>query len=681
MGIYLGDLLFFHREWLPSSFLYSALFISFLLLLILYKRFSGYSSRWLFGFTIYLSLLVVGISGMNIHLQKTSFVYPSQESIYKVIISDQPQLKENSILCPVHVLQVIDSSSIASTFSQKALLYFSSDSLSKTLRRGDELLISAQLSMPVNRGNPDEFDYARYLVHKGISATGFEDSGKWQVVHSHSGYFLNDYALDCRDRILRLYRDLGFEGDAFAVLSALTVGYKEELSEDIRESYSVTGASHVLALSGLHIGFLYLLLLFLVKRIPGNSLWMDVLRMVFILVVLWGFAWIAGFSPSVIRSVIMFSLLGISRFFQGSAVSMNTLSVAAIGMLIFNPSLLFDVGFQLSFVAVAAILIIQPWLYRKLSFRNGVWDNIWQLCTVSIAAQIGTAPLVIFYFSRFSVHFLLTNILIIPLVTVIMYSAMAMLVLSFWPSISGLVAYGLNWLLELLNGIVRGVEGLPFASIDQIWIYRFEVLLIYLLLLFLSGYLMKRKAIYILACLFTVFAMTIYRTRMVDEDRPRQSLVFYNIRNCPAVHCISPDGTSWLAYGDSLPDEKRLLRTTSKYRSRLGLSRPIAVSTDHRSNEFIRLNNIVCFGARQVCIVNDNRWNNRKTEERFPIDYIYLCKGYTGRVEELMSAFSIRQVVFDSSVSDYRRRRWQEECVRLGIPFTNLSEGPLIIKV
>lgn len=630
---------------------------------------------------MYISLFVVGVCGTNIHLQKTSFGYPPQEAMYRVKISDQPQFKEKNILCPAHVLQVIDSSFNTTAVYQKALLYFTLDSVGKTMRRGDELLISAQLSMPVNRGNPDEFDYARYLIHKGISATAFVNSGKWEVVHSHSGYSLNDYALDCRDRVLRLYRDLGFEGDVFAVLSALTIGYKEELSEDIRESYSVSGASHVLALSGLHIGFLYLLLLFLVKRIPGNYLGMDIFKMVFILIVLWGFAWIAGFSPSVVRSVIMFSLLGISRFFQGSAVSMNTLSVAAMGMLIYNPSWLYDVGFQLSFVAVAAILIIQPWLYRKISFRNGMLDNVWQLCTVSIAAQIGTAPLVMFYFSRFSVHFLLTNILVIPLVTVIMYSAIAMLMLSFLPFVSRLLAYGVNWLLELLNGIVRGVEGLPFASVDQIWVYRLEVVFIYLLLIFLCGYFMYRKATYVLVCLFAVFTIVAYRTWMMNEDRPRHSLVFYNIRNCPTVHCISPNGVSWLAYGDSIPDEKRLLRTTSKYWSRLRLLRPTAVSEDYRDNEFTRLNNIVSFGAKQVCIVNDDRWNGRIAGKQFPMDYVYLCKGYTGRVEGLANVFSIRQVVFDSSVSEYRLRRWQEECVRLGIPFANLSEGSLIIKV
>ena len=192
----------------------------------------------------------------------------------------------------------------------------------------------------------------------------------------------------------------------------------------------MSGASHVLALSGLHIGFLYMLLLLLLKWLPGNVWGVRLFRAIVIITALWGFAFITGLSPSVVRSVIMFSLLALSVLSGRTGISLNTLALTAFIMLAVHPFWLFDVGFQLSFSAVTAILLIYPRLFRLLPIGNGVLKKVWALMCVSLAAQIGTAPLVLLYFSRFSTHFLLTNLLVIPLVSVIMYSAVILLVVS-----------------------------------------------------------------------------------------------------------------------------------------------------------------------------------------------------------------------------------------------------------
>lgn len=619
---------------------------------------------------------------MNVRLQQTTFDFLPDETVYRVLITDKPELKERSILCKAQVLEQKNPASAETLNAQAAvLLYFSLDSAGKTIRRGDELLLSARLSLPVNRGNPDEFDYPRYLMYKGVSGTGFVPSGKWKTIAHHTGGSITNYALDCRDKVLELYSELNFQGDNFAILSALTVGYKDELSESIRESFSVSGASHILALSGLHIGLLCMFLFFLLNRLPGSSMRMQIVRVGVVIVLLWGFAFLTGLSPSVVRSVVMFSLLGISQFSTARPMSLNTLYVAGIGMLIYNPAWLFDVGFQLSFVAVASILLIQPWLYKQLTVRNSFQDRLWGLITVSIAAQIGTAPLVLLYFSRFPVHFLLTNIVVIPLVTIIIYVAVIMLLLSFLPVINQLIAYGLNILLDILGGTVRWIEKMPFASIDHVWLYQFEVLLFYFGVLFVGWYVVCRRPRFLLACLAVVFTLSIYRVYMVEIDRPQQSLVFYNVRNCPAVHCILPDGRSWIAYTDSVHDDQRLARSASSYWDRLRLLPAVSVTTDYADSCIVYRNNILLFGGKRVCVVNDDRWKNKSMETPLSVDYIYLCKGYSGHIEGLTSLFTVQHIILDASVSDYWRTVFLDECKRLGIPFTSLSEQSLIIKV
>ena len=206
----------------------------------------------------------------------------------------------------------------------------------------------------------------------------------------------------------------------------------------------------------------------------------------------------------------MFSILAMADMVGRQPLSLNTLAAAAWLMLFCNPAWLFDVGFQLSFLAVASILLIQKPIYHLITVKGRIGKYIWGLMSVSVAAQIGTAPLVMFYFSRFSVHFLLTNLVVIPFITIILYAAVIMLLL----------------------------EQLPYASIDGIWLYQSEILGIYIVGFLLTYYFMNRRYRNLLICLFSILLLGTYHSTLYWLDRPRTSLVFYNVRGCPAVHCI-----------------------------------------------------------------------------------------------------------------------------------------------
>ena len=402
-GFLVGNYLFFKEVYVPDTVLVGvSAGLFFLLLAVYFSR--RYSFRWIFGSVAYLLVFGAGTGGMNQVLQQTVYAFQKQECVYRAILTDRPDEKEHTFLCPAFLTEKQDSVGVVPV-NRKVLLYISKDSLAGSLHNGDELVLMARVSPPSNNGNPDEFDYARYLRYRGIGGVAFVAEGKWQIIGHRMSRSFRQIALDCRDRILDKYRALKFEPDEFAVLAALTVGYKEELGEDIRETYSVSGASHVLALSGLHIGFLYMLLLLLLKWLPGNVWGVRLFRAIVIITALWGFAFITGLSPSVVRSVIMFSLLALSVLSGRTGISLNTLALTAFIMLAVHPFWLFDVGFQLSFSAVTAILLIYPRLFRLLPIGNGVLKKVWALMCVSLAAQIGTAPLVLLYFSRFYTHF------------------------------------------------------------------------------------------------------------------------------------------------------------------------------------------------------------------------------------------------------------------------------------
>lgn len=652
-----------------------------LILAFLFHFCEHYSQRWCFGAVLTVLCFAGGWTGITWQLRQTQYTFPDDDVIYRALITDTPQPRERTSLCRVLVKEYYDSIG-SHPVERKAILYLKQDSAAACLKNGDELLVSTRISPPANQKNFDEFDYARYLMRRGISGTGYVAAGKWITLRSVQTNGVIHLRLRCladsyREKVIALYRQLGFTGDELAVLSALTIGDKTELSESVRESYSIAGASHILALSGLHIGLLYAFLFFILRPVARKGRTGRCVRSVSLLVLLWAFAFFTGLSPSVVRSVTMFSILALADIFGRQPFSLNTLAATAWFMLLCDPAGLFDVGFQLSFLAVASILLIQRPVYRLFTVRNRVGKSVWGLMSVSIAAQIGTAPLVMFYFSQFSVHFLLTNLLVIPLITIILYAAIFMLLLTPFPWLQIWAAVGVRKLLEGLNLFVRWVEQLPCSSVDGIWLYQLEVCGIYVFLFGVACYCLHRRLRNLLFCLLSVLLLSIYHVTMVWIDRPQTGLVFYNVPGCPAVHCIESSGHSWISYADTLPNKKALERVTANYWKRRHLLPPAEITSDCRTDVFSRQRQLVSFHGCNICIVNDNHWQtlrNKSTTPTLYIDYLYLCKGYNGHLKELRLLFAPECIILDASLSEHRKQLFEEECKQSGLRFISLSE-------
>lgn len=640
-----------------------------------------YSWRWCFGVSLSLFCLAGGWLSVNLQLKTAAETeFPKEEAVYRLRVNDFPEVRERTFLCRVWLKERHDSLGIHPV-NKQAILYFQRDSLSSRLQMGEELWVRSRISPPVSARNFDEFDYARYLIRKGISGTGFVASGHWQFSECRKekegiATVLYRLAASYRTQIENLYRRLGIEGDELAVLSALTLGDKTDLSESVRESYSVAGVSHVLALSGLHIGLLYALAFFLLRPLLLGGQSGRVLRFLLLILLLWLFAFFTGLSPSVVRSAAMFSIWALADLCGRQSFSLNTLALTAWLMLLVRPVWLFDVGFQLSFAAVLSILLFQPFLYRLCPVRHRAGTYLWGLVSVSVAAQLGTAPLVLFYFSRFSTHFLLTNLLVVPLVTLILYAAVVLLLLTPMSGLQAVAAVGLEKMLRMLNLLVRWVEQLPYASVDGIWLYPLEVAGCYLVLGAFFCYLCHRRYARLVTALVLFAAWGAVHSFAVWTDRPRTSIVFYNVRGCPAVHCIESSGHSCIQYADSLSNRQRLRQTAANYWHHCHLYPPAEGSRDSVGQHFFRRQQLICWHGQRVCMVTDNRWKQQRTDDGAVcrVDYLYICKGYTGQLAALTRLFLPGCVILDSSLSDYRRNRLKEECQQNHLHFISLSD-------
>lgn len=427
---------------------------------------------------IQLSVFLLGCAMAALAERRQSVSLPQGETAFEAIVADEPvergrTLRFDAIAC---------SGPLKGHWVRLTLLKDTAERRYATLGVGDGMLVRSRLVPPANY-RESNFDYATYLQSRGIVATTFVYYRNWRKSAPRLSALTvvqraRISAMRLRHWLLGRYRSLGLEGQDFAVVAAMTLGDKSALSGSMREAYSLAGASHILALSGMHLGVIYLLLSMLLsgrrRRLLGECL---------LLMAIWSYVFIVGMPSSVVRSALMISVYGLVGLTGRSRMSVNALAFAAVVLLVANPLALFDIGFQLSFAAVAFILVFQSSVGSIASVRflqrHRLLRWAWQLSVMSLLAQIGTAPLVAFYFGRLPVCSLLTGLVVIPAATAIIYLAVALFAVGFVPVLQQAVATVLAFVATWLNAFLLAMASQPWASVGLPRLSPLQVVLLY----------------------------------------------------------------------------------------------------------------------------------------------------------------------------------------------------------
>ena len=447
-----------------------------------------YRWRWLFGFGLFLLCFSLAGTMSRKWWNASEWRGNTKQNIYRVQILDEPVKKPKTMMFRVGVE------------GQKALVYIPADSLSTAVLPSDWLVIDACF----------EKTRQMFLRKEGIAARAFVRKNHWKKLDNYNKqeFNLRFAALKCRRILLNHLREIIPDEKSFAVGAALLLGYTKDLDKDIRQTFAATGASHVLSISGLHFSIIYGILYFLFSFL-GNHKKGRILRQAIILPLLWFFVFLTGMGPSVIRAAVMISLWGFGNAFLYKSFTINTVGAAAFFMLLYNPFNLYDVGFQLSFSAVMAILLINPHLVKLYKSRNPMIQYIWELSCVSTSAQLGTAPLSMYYFHQFPLLFLVTNLFAIPMTAIILCLMPLSLLLQCLPVNN----WGLMWPVnQSLNWFIAGLEKMeeiPNQLVDNIFLSEVDVIFIICHVTFFFLLLIKKRIYYFcllfICVLFQVF--------------------------------------------------------------------------------------------------------------------------------------------------------------------------------
>ncbi len=488
--------------------------------------------------------------------RKNHILYHPSVLYYKAVVASEVQAQQAYLRTELIVHAVRDSAGWKPA-QGKVLASFEKNEGKPAFQHGDVLLIKGSPAVLKPPTNPGEFDYRQLMSYRQVYFQHYIRHTAYQVLPEQSQSPLRDWSLYARQQGRQVLESTLGNAQEYAIAAALVLGIKEGLDVELRNAYAAAGAMHVLAVSGLHVGIIFWILGFSLKPLKKYK-WGKWIFLCIVLLVLWSYAFITGLSASVLRAVIMFSIVSVAQAFQRQSNIYNTLAMAAFVMLCWNPYLIMSVGFQLSFAAVIGIVYLYPRLNRWFAFRNKVATYFWQITCVSVAAQLATFPLGIYYFHQFPLYFWLANLVVIPVALAILVGGLILIGISLAGIASEWISWPLSKLVEGLNWVVKSVEGLPNATIDGLMLSTPQTIAIYALIAAMLFFFdQKTYAALKVALVMLTFIVCSLGVRYWQQSR-QQQLVIYNIRNHSAIALHEGKNLALLADSSLLAQPARI---------------------------------------------------------------------------------------------------------------------------
>ncbi|KAF2515973.1 ComEC/Rec2 family competence protein [Flavobacterium foetidum] len=602
-----------------------------------------------FGLAVYLISITTGSASLLFHTEKfqkdnythceTAFLKPQE-----ITLILREKIKSNDYNDRyIAILKKIGNK----TVTGKVLLNVHKDSLKTPLLIGNILKIKTVLQKNVTNKNPNQFDYSRYLADKQIYARLYSSKAAIKIspiIQKDIWYYTGKF----HTRIVENLEKAGFNKAEMNVTLALILGQQQEISSDIIQDYQYSGATHVLSVSGLHVGFIMLFITFILKPIP-NTKKGSAIKLATILTSLAVFAVISGLSPAVLRSVVMFSFVACGTHLRRGTNIYHTLLVSILLILLFQPYFLFDAGFQLSYLALFFIVWLQPELKKLWSPKNKIVIYIWDALTVSFAAQIGTMPLCLYYFHQFPGLFFVTNIIILPLLSFIMIAGIIVILFAIFIAPPHWMIFIFEKSIYILNQMIHAVASLESFVIRDIS-FNFSYLTTCYLVLFFSVLWLKKpnyNNLIMTLCCFIVLQLSFIYTKR--ETGHQNEFVVFNVSKNTLI--AEKNGKSIHAFSDNENLKNKAL--DAYVTANFGLLQRTE-----------KLKNLLFFNGHKILVIDSTGiYPNEKPE------IVIVTNSPKINAERMLEKISPKLVIADATNSKTFAVRWEKSCLKKNIPF------------
>lgn len=642
--------------WLPSIIISSQYLIVGLLFLSTFYLFSKNNRKLniYFGLSTYYTSFWIGIIALSINtdsLQDSNYIHYKNAfgNPHNINLILHEKLKSNGYNDRyIALLKRINTKS----FSGRIIVNVKKDSTKNSLIIGNSIRTKTVLQHIDGAKNPNQFDYARYLTDKQIYG---------QIYVSKAEITINKkikkdiwfYTSLLQTGIIDNLEKAKFNKTEMNVALALILGQKQEISSDIIQDYQYAGVTHVLSVSGLHVGYIMLFILFILKPIP-NTKKGSLLKLITILISLAFFAIISGLSPPVLRSVVMFSFLATGNHLHRNTNIYHTLLVSILLILLFEPYFLFDAGFQLSYIALFSILWLQPLLKSIWLPKNKIAKYIWEALTVSFAAQIGTFPICLYYFHQFPALFFVTNILILPVLSFIMIVGIVVMLISAFTSCPVIIIQIFERSIFLLNYIIHYVASFESFVIKDIS-FNFYYLCSFCILIIATSIWLKKPTYSKLMIVFTsIILIQVSFIFTKKETENQQELIVYNTKGKTII--TERTGKNIIVFtSDSLSKKEARNSTLNAY----VMGNSVLIKATNK------LQNVLFFNGKKILIID----STGIYENRIKPDILILTQSPKINLDRVINDLRPKNVIADATNSNAIQKYWSITCLEKKIPF------------
>jgi competence protein ComEC len=592
--------------------------------------------------------------------------YYDSTSYIIATVSEPPVEKSKSFKAVAAVTAIIKKDS-GYPARGDLLLYFVKDSFGNTLQYGDKILIHKVPEEIKNSGNPAAFDYKRHCAFQQIFHQCYLKKTDWVLLKDQNTSYYKQVIFATRQVIVNVLDKYITGNDEASIAKAMLIGYKVDLDKDLVQAYSNAGVIHLIVIAGLHLGLIYLLLLWITGKIPFINK-SKIIRLVLILSLLWFFSLLTGASPPVLRAVVMFSFIATGKAFNKNASVFNSLASSAFLLLCYDPFILWDAGFQLSYLAVTGIVISQRYIYNWFYFSNKIANEAWEIGSVSLSAQLFTLPACLYYFHQMPLLFLFSNIIAIPLAMVTLYGCIILVVISAIHPVALYLGKALTGSIWLLNHTVFFMNSIPFSLWSGFSTTIAETILLYVVIILFLYWLIKKDRIAFKAGMLSALVLSgMVASRKWDLSN-QNKIIIYNIPDRKAIDFVNGNAFTFIGDSDLVIDG--LLQNFHLKPGRISLmltGKEDDVAGLYKHQNFYQFHDKRILMIDTACVYVTNA-------EKMKVDYIIISKNPKISVPALAAVFDCRLYIFDASNSLWKIGKWKKECEELHLRFHSVPE-------
>jgi len=631
-----------------------------------------WNTSWITGLIIYLSVLALGYLNANYRLSSKPTREIQHMKVHVAELVENPIEKTNSYKAEARLLHSQFEKDIEHG-STGIILYFQKDQAVKTLKHGQKILFSTPVTIPYSPQNPRQFNYKQYLASNGIYYQAYIKNDAFQVLNQppHKGLFY--YVKELRYEILNRLYSFHMQEEVTGIAAALLTGYKEELDPDTKASFSRVGAMHILAVSGLHVGIVYLMisgmLFFLNKGLSGR-----LTRLLITLLFLWFYVIFTGMSPSVLRAGIMFSLISIGQTLFYKTNIYNTIFLSAFILLIADPGNLYNVGFQLSYLAVLGIVFFYPAMNNWITSRYWIINQAWALTCVSLAAQIATTPISLYHFGQFPTSFLIANLVVVPLAGITIYTGIAAVIFTGVPFLGSISIWIFKFLITSIYQLILLIENIPYSYAGNLTINMFQCILLYGGIICFVCFFMYRYAAWLMAGLSVtaIFLITMtYRNWQVNHQ---QQLIIYAQNKESRLEIMHGREVSYPSFEELTPMEYGLF--VRAYHQWKGIRKQNSLEKNRNNNPLYVQYPLIQAGSKRLWIIDDSLMLPVKKIET---DYLWIKSKRFFEPEKLSGFFQYEMILIDPSVPEKNRKKFITALDKTNIKFYDIAHSGAFI--